>query len=245
VSSTETVFIFKTHWIVLYVAQLDLNLSPELVLVLIQPSPFSDVTYLAKEDLVFNWCAGTGSGEYPLCVYEIPEEPSGAPISAVNIQSNPSSDGDDVDGLPGWSVALIILLSVSLVGIVGCLIYVAARRRYRAIERRRFFSADDDDDGGIGRVLPRLADTDDWSKTSATIEHASYGSQRMNRGESRTIEHAGCGSRRTKRQSRDPTLYIPSRTGRDPTSGIQMGSDGASSRGHSAEERTVNNKVDP
>ena len=189
---------------------------------------------------MFNWCAGTGLGEYPLCVYEIPEKPS-APISAATIQSNPSSDGDDVDGLPGWAVALIIFLSISLVGIVGCLIYIAARRRDRAIERHRFFSADDD---GDGRTLPHLADADAWSKTSATIEHASYGSQRIHR-ESRTIEHASRGSERIKRESRDPTLYIPSRTGRDPTPGTLMGSDDASSRGHSAEERPVNNKVDP
>ncbi len=185
-------------------------------------------------------------------MHEISEESSGAPISAVvNIQSNPSSDGDDDDGLPGGAIALIIFLSFSLVGIVGCLVYVAARRRDRAIERHRFFFSDDDDDdddGIDGRALPRLADdTDDWSKTSATIEHASYGSQRINnRGESRTIERASYGSHRKKRESRDPTLYVPSRTGRDPTSGILMGSDGASSRGHSAEEsRTVNNKVDP
>ena len=183
-------------------------------------------------------------------MHEISEESSGgAPMSSavLNIQSNPSSDGDDDDGLPGGAIALIIFMSFSLVGIVGCLVYVAARRRDRAIERHRFFFSDDDD-GIDGRVLPRVAnDTDDRSKTSATIEHASYGSRRMNnRGESRTIERASYGSHRKKRESRDPTLYVPSRTGRDPTSGILMGSDGASSRGHSAEEsRTVNNKADP
>ncbi len=189
-------------------------------------------------------------------MHEISEESSGgAPISSavLNIQSNPSSDGDDDDdGLPGGVIALIIFLSLSLVGIVGCLVYVAARRRDRSIERHRFFSSDDDDDDGDGidgRALPRLADdTDDRSKMSATIEHASYGSRRINnnRGESLTIERASHGSHRKKRESRDPTLYVPSRTGRDPTSGILMGSDGASSRGHSAEEsRTVNNKADP
>lgn len=192
--------------------------------------------YIGK-DLEYNFCTNDQFGTYSICVHDEPQAIQPAmpletqsatppetqqalpPPPSEFIQSDANLDSDD--GIPGWAIAIIVLLCLLLIGGTG---YFAFRRGYFGSIRRKLGTSNErqsniyteafEDSSSqyqsrrtnrvknsvfVSERQPSVASG--WSKAPDSIEHASYGSKFVDG---------------TNRISRDPSVYLEGRNDWEP-----------------------------
>jgi len=210
--------------------------------------PFSDMTYMNK-DLKFNWCANVKQGGgytlgYPLCVNDnfegTPTMDQSMPTRTdIANQSDPNSD-DGTGGLPGWTIALILLLCFFILGCIGYLAFKATQKRDSTAEEEgekghntfyperqedsnnQAYWEDDNNDSQTGRSY-RTGNDSSHAMSYSANRKTSTGAR--SKASMESIGQASYGSKKIARSTnrnvgRDPTMYSANTAGhpgRDPS----------------------------